>query len=523
MSMVYETTGDVWRQETREHRFIVDAMACLLAFFMVYGFQILRLGLCYDEMWDQSLPLNGLYVAQGRFIGLLYRMLVGNVQMVPFAYGVSSAVYYAFAVALQIRIMRLEALGARLMYVAASVGTVHMANMIGFANQADVMILGIFLVTLGYYYYQRLRDTGKWYWGLLALSMLTIGTCCYQIHIFLFGALAVGDALRNNGGKTDMQRLLRLAWPAVLMGIAVGAYLVLKSLSTRMMLYFDDDGSFERCLHIVQNYQSGLIGWKSLPLVSNMQAIGRTLWELASGQMWASWVFPATALPALSLLWQWRKRPAKTILLFALWLLPLVPLLILAGGLEGRSSFFRICLHDAVPVAIVWALGVERVWWLRRLPSGLLTTLMLSMVLIGSYKVSTKAYEEKRIYEFSIRKAQEIIMAVYTEKLPEGVSPRTTPVVLLGGFPFHGGNTCSEKCITLFDGSYFFISNDMGQLTAPELWELPEEWGLQEPQLRELKKMPTYPQPGSIRYLGGKIYVRCPIDYPGMSSTGAPE
>lgn len=497
--MLYESQTGLTQRETQANRFARDMLVCLLFFFMVHGYQILKLGLYWDDMDDLSTPLNGLYVAQGRFVVALYRMIAGNVQMVPFAYGVSCAVYYALAVTLQLRILRITDTWARIMYMATCMALVPMINCTGLA---DAVLLGVFFVTLGYYFYQQWRESGKWLWGIFSLGAAVAGTCCYQVHVFLFGLLAVGDILRRNSDETPRQCMRRLILPILLMGAITAAYVVLKYISIRIMIRLDDD--WVSHLSRVKNYQASLIGWQNAPVSANVLAICTTLGKFAIGRTWGSWVFSLAALPTLALAWRWRRTPVKVALLGTLWLLPFVPLFMLGEGGSGQA-FTRICFHNTVPTAIVWALWLEETEWVKhRLPDILPAILVLSMVLAASYRISSTTFQTKRVYEYSVRKVQDIMMAVYHADLPPGVHPADTPIVLVGGFPFHGGNTCKEGYATQFNDSRLFKINGMDKVSSCMEYDIPAK--LRE----EVNQMPVFPQSGSIRYMEGKIWVHCP-------------
>lgn len=497
--MLYESQTGLTQRESQVNRFAGDMLVCLLFFFMIHGYQILKLGLYWDDMDDLNSPLNGLYVAQGRFVVALYRMVAGNIQMVPFAYGVSCAVYYALAVTLQLRILRITDTWARIMYMATCIALVPMINSTGLA---DAVLLGVFFVTLGYYFYQQWRESGKWLWGIFSLAAAVAGTCCYQVHVFLFGLLAVGDILRGNSDETPRQCMRRLVLPILLMGATTAAYILLKYISIRIMIRLDDD--WVSHLSRVKYYQASLIGWQNAPVSANVQAICQTLGKLATGQLRGAWLFPLTTLPTLALVWRWRRQPMKIVLLGALWLLPLVPLFMLGLGASGQA-FARLSFHNAVPMAIVWALWLENTEWLkRRAPDILPAILALSTVLAASYRVSASAFQTKRIYEYSVRKVQDVMMAVYHEQFPPEVNPASTPVMLVGGFHFHGGNTHKEGYATVFNDSRLFSINGMEQVGSCMEHDLPVK--LRE----EVKQMPIFPLPGSIRYMEGKIWVHCP-------------
>lgn len=432
----------------------------------------------------------------------LYRMLIGNEQMAPFAYGVGCAVYFALSVTLQMRILNLNAVWQRALYMASCAGGIHMSVMLDYAGLADAVMLGILLVTLGYWYCQQWANTGKWYWGAFSIAATTAGVCCYQVHIFLFGMLAVGDAIGRDTTKAGKHRFLYL-WKSVsvMVAAAVG-YLLLKYLSMRVMLHFGADDNTYSYIHIAHGYQNGLIGWLTSSWQDNVASICRSFAEIAMGRIWGGWLFPVALVPTLALAWQWRRDPIRILLLATLWLLPFVPVVMLGSGVSGKAVFFRLCLHDAVLPAIVWALWLGKAPWARRiLPDSLLAGFVVAMVLVASYKVSERAHESRRLYELSVSKVQEIALAARCGQLTQAPD---IPIALVGGFSFQGGNTCKTSCATRYSAALATVLG-MENMSSQILKQLPDNIRA------NIEAMPAYPKHGSMRLIDGKIYVRCPI------------
>lgn len=483
-------------------KFVQNALACLFMYIMVYGYQMLRLGLGGDEMWDLSEPLLGLYVAQGRFPIVLYHALCGCEQMVPWAYGFASAVFYSLAVAMQIKVLGFIKPVTRLLYIAVSLGVAYMSVMMNYANAADVMSLGILLVTIGFRYYQKACEARAFRFYLYAVILVSFGVCCYQINILVFVAIALGVMLgRDLSTRECLARLCRLAAFAVFV-CAIQA--VLKTASIYAMLHFQPD--YGHYVSIAKGYQQGLIGWLTYSVEHNVFSSLSVLKKCLLGQYIHGWFYAACIVPVLYLAVKWRREPLRLLMLLALYLLPFTPLLIFAAGITGKTVFFRLAIHASISAAIAWCIALECSGMIdRERVRRFFVVLSLILVVEASYIASNDAFTKKRMYDFGVAKAQQITNEVnyYIHSNPEA-SPQDLPVVVVGGFPFHGGNTSSEKSGSLFFGGYMFRHTSNPQLGFSTQDKLPET--IQ----RKIADLPAFPAKGAIMKIGDKIYVKCP-------------
>lgn len=483
-------------------KFVQNALACLFLYMMVYGYQMLRLGLGGDEMWDLSEPLLGLYVAQGRFPIVLYHALCGCGQMVPWAYGVASAVFYSLAVALQIKILGFAKPVTRFLYIATSLGVAYMSVMMNYANAADVMSLGILLVTIGFRYYQKACEAHAVKFYSLAIILTSFGVCCYQINILVFVALALGVMLgRDLSTRECMTRLCRLAVFALLVCAIQAA---LKTASIHLMLAFQPD--LGHYVSTAMGYQQGLIGWLSSSVEHNVFSSLSVLKKCLLGQYIHGWFYASCIVPVVYLAAKWRREPLRLLMLMALYLLPFTPLVVFAAGITGKTVFFRLAIHASISAAVMWCIALESSGMIdRERVRRFFVALSLVLIVEASYIASNDAFTKKRMYDFGVAKAQQITNEVnyYIHSNPEA-SPQDLPVVVVGGFPFHGGNTSSEKSGSLFFGGYMFRHTSNPQLGFSTQDKLPET--IQ----RKIADLPAFPAKGAIMKIGDKIYVKCP-------------
>ena len=103
---------------------IIIGLCYLAAYFLVYGYIILRFGLNQDEILDFRGEASDSYLAAGRWGIVLYKdFFVSGCS--PYIAGIVSGIYLAIAFVVQTRLLRLKSLGSSLEQSASAPLSMH--------------------------------------------------------------------------------------------------------------------------------------------------------------------------------------------------------------------------------------------------------------------------------------------------------------------------------------------------------------------------------------------------------------
>lgn len=100
-------TQSLYFGEAETKNFLQTAIAVALCFLLVNLLIIFRFGPFGDEGWDLTGECAGIYLAGGRFLVTIYRLIFSPCG-VPVAYGIAAAIYFGLALAIQIKILRIQ-------------------------------------------------------------------------------------------------------------------------------------------------------------------------------------------------------------------------------------------------------------------------------------------------------------------------------------------------------------------------------------------------------------------------------
>ena len=485
--------------------YLIAFLTTFSSFFLIYGYKILRLGLAGDEMWDLSEPCWQLYVAQGRWVIPLYRWLTSTDQMVPFAYGIAAGGFYSGAVVLQAHILRLRTWRGRMLFIGISLGILQINNLMSVAWMQDCVCLGILLISFSYYLlriWKRKLTFSRCVWVVL-IGIFAAST--YQTVILVFMALLGGDLLLNQHNRWAFR------WKKIILvifSIVFGFYAV-KLLMVRAMLHFFHESQvYISCVYYYHGY---LMSWSQNDFWEHASIVLNTLFRLLGGaDSKECWFYGATLIPLLMLIRYSRRNAYRIIIAILIYLLPFSPIVLMGDVIGTPSAFTRLYTSEPLSAAILWVGVLHHIPpRFNRLVLRCVVLLFFVLILKGSYIVSDLAFIEKRTYDFSVRTASEIrIHARLATRVPQGVDINSIPIVVVGGVPFHGGNTRYDDKGTRFFNGFLFRSHsfdDMTFICCRDMNILSRD-----PFMKRILDLPEYPKDGCSVYIDGVIYVRCP-------------
>ena len=255
-------------------------------------------------------------------------------------------------------------------------------------------------------------------------------------------------------------------------------------------------------LNLVADYQASLITLGQLDVVTHVLHIGKQWCMHLVGIAYpGEWVY-VTALVAVVLLLRdiaRMERPAVLRLCYAMFVICLyvIPFLPIAAMGEDRGA--RLFLAQPLACAALWVLALKP--RMHRVPSWLVGTFCLIVVLKAAYVVSDTAFYQKRLYDQSLEIRSEILTKAWMTPVPGGIDARFCPVVIQGELrsPLHE-NDPYGSCIPSAGNGYMeqYLCSRNIQTVMPDRNKYSEQFRL----------MPVYPAAGCMRYHEGVILVK---------------
>ena len=477
-------------------RYISNAALAALCFLLVHLMLIFRFSPFGDEVWDLSGACWGIYLAAGRYTVTLCRMLFSDCG-VPVSYGIAASVFFGLAVAVQMEVLRVRSAWSRVVYITASVGIIQISYLMINAFIADAVCLGLFSASLAFYFYERwtLSRRGKDLLVSIPLGMIALGS--YQLLAMVLPCMMMAVLLmkRDECPQETVGGVIRkLAYCAVWCLVIVA----LNLLAVRVGKIFCSAAD----LNLVADYQASLITLGQLDVVTHILHIGKQWCMHLIGLSYpGEWVY-ATALEAVVLLLHDIVRMERTVAIrfcyagiaIFLYIIPFLPI-----AAMGEDHGARLFLAQPLACAALWTLALKP--RMHRLPSWLVGSLCLIVVLKSAYIVSDTAFYQKRLYDQSLEIRSEILTKAWMTPVPDGVDARICPIVIQGKLrsPLHE-NDRYNSCIPAAGSGYMeqYLCSRNIRSVEPGRNKYSEQFN----------QMPTYPAEGCMQYHEGVILVK---------------
>lgn len=477
-------------------RYISNAAIAALCFLLVHLMLIFRFAPFGDEVWDWSGKCWGVYLAAGRYMVTLYRMLFSDCG-VPVAFGIAASLFFGLAVAVQMEVLRIRAGWTRAVYIAASVSVVQISYLVIDAFLADVICLGLLSVSLAYYQFEKWRAFRRTKYLLVSVLLGIVALGSYQLLALLLPCMLMADVLRHRDETRQetvtslMKRVLCCAgWCLVIVAFNL--------LAVRVGKMFCSAAD----LKLVADYQASMITLGQLDVVTHILHIGKQ-WcmHLVGVSYPGEWVY-ATALAAVVLLLHDIARMERTValrlcyalLVICLYVIPFLPI-----AAMGEDHGARLFLAQPLACAALWTLALKP--RICQIPSWLVGALCLIVVLKAAYIVSDTAFYQKRLYDQSLENRSEILTKAWMTPVPDGVDARFCPVVIQGEYrsPLHE-NDRYNSCIPAAGNGYMeqYLCSRNIHSVEPGRSRYSERFN----------QMPTYPAAGCMQYHEGVILMK---------------
>lgn len=462
-------------------------------YIFIYGMMVFRFGLHQDEVLDIAGGATATYVAAGRWGMALYRLLVGE-GMAPWADGVTAGVFLCVALVLQTRLFELKGC-LQCFFGIFALGTIQFSYVLVYSFQSAPVALGLLGATVS----ARILKSGNAGWrGYTAVvGMLAYAVACYQVCAIYFLVLLACLHLRE---QFSMRRMMKAV---ICLAGACCVWYVVRAVS---MVWVSDEVK-----QYVLDYQKGMTQWHTLP------GKGVKVWALfvlhylkvmhlhAVGCQYAGqWVYASAMFPLAFLVFREVRSGQKKIeslmrvgMIYFIWVAPF-SMTLLMGTVQGA----RTNLSEPLSCAFLWCAFLSKI---RFSPFRMVLMTIFSCIVLlrGSVAVSRFAFFEKFDFERWMTSLRAIELQAAEVARKAGLEDYRVYCCNLNKRP-------SKKI-----GWSLPVERGIDPVKAGTLMWYIEPWKLDHLSLpkrgifpREIRRAPSWPNPGSFVIAGGDVYVR---------------
>ncbi len=379
---------------------IIIGLCYLAAYFLVYGYIILRFGLNQDEILDFRGEASDSYLAAGRWGIVLYKdFFVSGCS--PYIAGIVSGIYLAIAFVVQTRLLRLKSLGSLIFFGAVSISAPQYASMLVYSIQIDAVAFGLLLSTVSVAMLSSAPRFSWKEWGLASV-LLALALGMYQTILAYFAVLYLAVYLeKKEEGKQPHAR--DLAWH--LLSVAVTAVVIWKGIVLLTQMPGVIDGP---TLRTMEDYQQSLVAsWKSFPDFSPMEQlrfmgfVGKQFLSCCLGLFYPSgWMVSIVLVPIGMLLVRYfRTRRGisdfllRSAIVLLIWGLPHLYIIYMVNFQGGR-----LAPAEPLACACLWGLALRPMNLGYR---GIRVICLAALLLLikSGYNTSAAAWQERIEYE----------------------------------------------------------------------------------------------------------------------------
>ena len=476
--------------------FIRTAITASVCFLLVHLMLIFRFAPFGDEVWDLSGECWGIYLAGGRYTVTLFRIIFSDCG-VPVAYGITSSLFFGLAVAIQMKILRIENVWNQFIFTGFTVSCIPLSYLMVVCYHADAILFGLFTMSLAFWMYERYLRSSEKCMFFCSIILAALGMGAYQFLGLLLPCFFLLSLLinRNNQAHINLSSIfMKVCHFSLWCLLILGLYYALASVG-KLFCHADD-------LSLTSSYQNSLIMWGKMGFFTNILHIGKHIVLHLLGLSYpGEWIYLTTLLPLFLLLkdiWTNKKsgnmRGVYVLIAIAIYLIPFMPLAVL-----GTDRGAKCYLAQPLACAAIWSLAIYP--RIKHIKPWVAASVSVFIMLKASYVVSDMAFYQKRLYEQSLVVRAEIVSRALKADVPEGVDINTCPIVT--NTPFV---------------SQLHRDDKYGN-TVPTPGNNPLESYLGLSGVRKIKKgdpvltpvfeqMEVYPKTGSIKYHEGNILIR---------------
>lgn len=462
---------------------------------LLYGTVCMRMGLHQDEILDWEGTQSGLYLAIGRWGVAAWRAIFASGSCYWVA-GVVAGIMISATICLLSSMLHLAEPWKKAVLAAFYLGCIQFSFMLHHSFQSDVLAAAFLCCALSNW----LLLKGGLLRFLLAACLLIFAFGTYQATIFYFLSIWISLQLRKKLLNDHPPVLFNFLQLTLLVILSFIGYYLIKSITVHFPCVSPED------IGTATAYQSSLSGWRDF-----LEADAKGKWDMAIlcfqlyfwnllGRLYSGqWVYVSTFIPVTYLLLYWLKKfPIKKtfypiLMTVALWVMPYS-----LGALLLHQQHPATAIAEPVSLACLWGLFVSACPQ-PKLRIALFIFLPF-MLLKSAYQISRDAYEEAREYEAGLISIRQVCQDGI-EKVRQCQLGKNTPIILGGGAKDGREGHCHNLPYGAFMPYYlrFMQMPDNIRQATPIDYEK---------HIGQFKRMPLWPDEGSIQESNGVILIR---------------
>lgn len=492
-------TQSLYFGEAETKNFLQTAIAAAVCFLLVNLLIIFRFGPFSDEAWDLTGECAGIYLAGGRFLVTIYRLIFSPCG-VPVAYGIAAAIYFGLALAIQIKILRIQNKWLQFLFIAFSVSTVQLSYFMVCSYHADVICLGLLFVSFSYLLFEKAYTNRHKKLLYLSIIPAALGMGAYQFLGLLLPCLFLINLIQNQGGSSSTDEsiayLLKKAAIFLCWCLCIIVLYFLFSISGKSFCSPND-------LSITQNYQSQLLLWGKLGIFTHILHMGKA-WclHLVGAAYTGEWLYVTSLFPLVLILCDiWKRKQSiplrflYSVLAMGLYIIPFLPIVAI-----GRDLGPKLFLAQPLTCAALWCLALTP--RTQRMKHWAILAIGIFITLKACYTVSDMAFYQKRLFDQSLVLRAEIISRALQVDAPAEVNINACPIIVYKGLltPIWKQDKYGN-CVLPFGSDslekYLDTNSTLRNTNHRDTKLFPI-----------FEKMPVYPAAGSIKYHDGNILVK---------------
>lgn len=481
---------------------VICGLCFLLIYLFVYFPLCLRNGLHWDEVFDTAGRANGTYIAAGRWGLSLYRWVFG-LGYLPLISGIAAGGFLAVALVLQVKLIGIKSRYAKLSYGLLYFGCVQWAAQLQYSHQSDAIALAILCVTVAAYLFFRQNRRSN----VAAVALVVYACAVYQTAMLYLLALII---LRYVAGADSMACVWRgVVRPFVWIFIAGCLYLLTSVISKSISLVSPADLFYMKCV------QASMSKWPEILSASSPSEMIHLLIYYAGcyskviiknllGLTYeGQWIYATLMLPIGWLSWRYwsEKRDCVRVAgLLIAWVLPFVMALVVMTDQGARVS-----LAEPLVLAGIWGVWIKsRGERLRH--RWVMVALCGFVMLKGAYRCAIIADDERNEYASKMENVQNLNARLMVMADASGMA--SPDVIYFGEMKKACHNPYVKRWGKRRDKQ---VLPSLPDGTMPEEFCMPiRKAGNLEMAIysEQVKVMPIWPAPGSIRAADGVIIIK---------------
>lgn len=445
------------------------------------------------------------YITSKRWGICLFQKLFFLRTLIPSFWIVANLMFLSLAALFMVDTLNLKKSWHRYVFLLLFITYPQYSYMMQFACTADAVGVGIFLVSLGFWYFTQ----GKTWLSLIVTYLcFTLSLSIYISIIFIPMTLILVSIFSE---IIELRSSLKkIIGKLVILGIITGiSYLTYEWISRMCIAHYQVADSSE--------YFSNMNRWKFDSPELCVKNIISSISHIFKGKGYiGNLIWPSVFIPFIILaIHLFKEKIAISykcfgvcLLLFSL-LAPFFQIVLL-----GKDQPGRVFLAQGVLFAAMWSISLKWTW--PKIKPDCIFTGLFFLFIFNGYRVSRFFYSD-----MLMERTEKNFVARIMVKIDDlGVNLADTPIIICG---------YSSVKPEFHENEYTFNASSMGllniknnhwrRLTAFQVWGFcNDKLTLPSPKLAELllpdiKKMPVFPAKGSVELIKGVVVVKLGNDF----------